>query len=230
MKEKNLVLYLILCCLFCSLFSAGCKTTRSSRSTLANIQSVPGRYHKVRKGDTLWGISRSYGLSLDEIIKANRISDASSIKVGQLVFIPEKPGKTFKRQAYQPPSKAGGNFLWPVKGKVISCYGVKYNGIKSKGIKIKARQGQEVKAARSGTISFCEDKVKGKGKTIIIDHKDGFLTVYAHNSENLVDLGEKVGQGQVIALVGSTGRCEQSQLYFEIRKGHKPQNPFYYLP
>ena len=230
MNKKKSVSYLILCFLFCSLIFTGCKTTRSSRSTLVNLKSTPGKYHKVKRGETLWSISRSYGLSIDEIVKINRISDASMIKVSQLVFIPDNPQKTVSKQTVSSFIKAEGNFLWPVKGKVISYYGVKYNGIKSKGIKIKARRGQEVKAARSGTISFCEDKVKGKGKTIIINHGDGFLTVYAHNSENLVDLGETVKQGQAIALVGNTGRCEHPQLYFEIRKGHKPQNPFYYLP
>ena len=233
MKEKNLVLYLVICFLFCSLFSAGCKTTRGSRANLANIPTVPGKYHKVKKGETLWGISRTYGLSIDDIVKTNRIPDASIIKVGQRIFIPDNPSKSYKpiqQQTTTSSFKAESNFLWPAKGRVISYYGVKYDGIKSKGIKIRARQGQEVKAARSGIVSFCEDKVKGKGKTIIIDHGDGFLTVYAHNSENLVDLGEKVTQGQAIALIGCTGRTDHPQLYFEIRKGHKPQNPFYYLP
>ena len=229
-KEKSLVLFLVICCLFSLILCTGCKTTRNSRSILANLQSTPGKYHKVKKGETLWSISRSYGLSLDEIIKVNRIPDASIVKAGQLVFIPEKPGTSLKQQAYKPSIKAEGNFLWPVKGRIASYYGVRYNGIKSKGIKIKTKKGQEIKAARSGTISFCENKVKGKGKTIIIDHGDGFLTVYANNSENLVDLGEEVKQGQVIALAGSTGRSTYPQLYFEIRKGHKPQNPFYYLP
>jgi murein DD-endopeptidase MepM/ murein hydrolase activator NlpD len=212
----------------------GCKTTHSSRSTLANMPSVPGKYHKVKRGETLWGISRTYRISLNEIVSINRIPDASTIKVGQMIFIPDEPKKPIKTTSYKTSNKiskpAEDNFLWPVKGKVIRYYGLKYDGIKSKGIKIKARSGEEVKAARSGTVSFCEDKLKGKGKTIIIDHHDGFLTVYAHNSENLVDLGEEVRQGDVIALAGSTGRCSYPQLYFEIRKEHKPQNPFYYLP
>lgn len=107
---------------------------------------------------------------------------------------------------------------------------MKYNKVKSKGVRIKAKEGTKIKAARSGEISFCEDKLKGSGKIIIIDHRDGFVTVYAHNSVNLVKVGQRVTQGQMIAKVGSTGRTNTSQLYFEIRKGHIPQNPFYYLP
>jgi len=65
---------------------------------------------------------------------------------------------------------------------------------------------------------------------VIIDHLDGFSTLYAQNSSVLVKTGESVNQGQAIAKAGSSGRADRTCLHFEIRKGDKPQNPFYYLP
>jgi murein DD-endopeptidase MepM/ murein hydrolase activator NlpD len=81
----------------------------------------------------------------------------------------------------------------------------------------------------SGRVIFSEDKVRGFGKTVIIDHGDGIQTVYSHNSEILVKIGEDVRQGKPVAKVGSGGRGNSPYLHFEIRKRHKPQNPFYYL-
>jgi len=65
---------------------------------------------------------------------------------------------------------------------------------------------------------------------VIIDHLDGFSTLYAQNSVVLVKTGEYVKQGQAIAKTGSSGRAQRPCLHFQIRKGEKPQNPFYYLP
>ena len=101
---------------------------------------------------------------------------------------------------------------------------------KNKGVDIRAREGTKIVASRSGRVNFVSNRLKGYGKTIIIDHLDGFQTVYAHNSQNLVDVNQRVSQGETIAKVGKTGRADKPTLHFEIRKNHKPQNPFYYLP
>ena len=69
----------------------------------------------------------------------------------------------------------------------------------------------------------------GYGRTIIVQHDRGLKTLYAHNSRNLVRKGEKVRQGQAIALVGSTGRSTGPHLHFEVRNGLGPQNPLNYL-
>jgi len=72
--------------------------------------------------------------------------------------------------------------------------------------------------------------MKGFGKTIIIDHGDGFSTVYAYNSQLVVKLGDRVTRKMVIAKIGDTGRAQSPRLHFEIRKNKIPKNPFYYLP
>ena len=102
--------------------------------------------------------------------------------------------------------------------------------VKNKGIDIGASRGSDVKASRSGRVTFATEYLKGYGKTIIIDHLDGYETVYAHNAQNLVLEDQRVKRGEVIARVGKTGRADRPTLHFEIRKKSKPQNPFYYLP
>jgi len=186
--------------------------------------NMPGIYHKVEKGQTLWRISKYYNVGIDEIVKINRIPDITQISVGQLLFIPKAEPKT------RSVSAVDSDFIWPIRGKVVSFYGSKKDGVLNKGIDICANEGKDVVASRAGKVVFSDSKLKGYGQTIIIDHDDGFSTLYAQNSSSLVKTGEFVKQGQVIAKVGCTGRAKKPCLQFQIRKGDKPQNPFYYLP
>lgn len=204
---------------------AGCATKKYQAISTKHLPSIPGIYHKVKKGETLWSISKKYSVDLERIVNINKIPNASKINTGQSLFIPYA-----KQSSSTTLLSDDSGFIWPVKGKVAIHFGMKCNGVKSKGIYIKAKQNTDVVAIQSGKVSFCDDKLKGRGKTIIINHKDAFVSVYAHNSKNLVKVGDIVNQGQRIAKVGSTGRIQSSQLYFEIRKGHIPKNPFYYLP
>lgn len=121
-------------------------------------------------------------------------------------------------------------FSWPVSGRVLSRFGEPAPDLKSKGIGISAREGAPIVAARAGVVSFADVAVKGYGHMIIVDHADGYQTVYAYNLRNLVVQGQKVERNQVIAFVGSGGRAKKPSLYFEIRKDGVPLNPERYLP
>ncbi len=85
------------------------------------------------------------------------------------------------------------------------------------------------RAANDGIVSFAESELSGLGKMVVIDHGNGFQTVYAHNEKNLVKVGETVKRSDIIALVGSTGRAAEPFLHFEIRKNHRPVDPLEYL-
>ncbi|MBL7071326.1 MAG: LysM peptidoglycan-binding domain-containing M23 family metallopeptidase [Candidatus Omnitrophica bacterium] len=188
-----------------------------------------GEYYEVKRGDTLWSVSKMYDVDIKKLVEANRLPDATNINVGQKLFIPT----VTQVEGYSKPARitdSAAKFSWPVSGKVISHFGGKKGTVTNKGIDIEARQGSKVVAADSGIISFVDEGMKGLGKTIIIDHENGFSTVYAHNSEILVRAGQRIDRNQQIAKVGKTGRALKPYLHFQIRKGHEPQNPFYYLP
>ena len=122
------------------------------------------------------------------------------------------------------------SFLWPVRGTVISSFAEKVNSARNKGIDIRSMEGAQVKASRAGTVVFLDNKFKGFGKTVILDHGDNFQTVYAYNSRILVNLGDEIEQNEQIAKIGRTGRAKEPSLHFEIRKNGEPCNPSYYLP
>ena len=210
---------------------AGCATTVTSAPLQIQKQqvplvapgamaSVPGVYHKVEKGQTLWRVSKIYGIDLDEIINSNRITDSAQILQGQTLFIPR--GKKPEAVSYRATSTR--DFIWPSKGKVISGFGDKTSNVVNKGVTIRAFSNAAVLAAHSGMVVFTTDKLKGYGKTVIISHDGGLMTVYSLLSHILVKPGERISQGSPIA------RSAGGLVHFEIRKGHLPQNPYFYLP
>jgi murein DD-endopeptidase MepM/ murein hydrolase activator NlpD len=116
-----------------------------------------------------------------------------------------------------------------VGGVVSSGFGARHDPIHGRnhfhgGVDIAAPAGAEVKAPASGKVTF-SGLAKGYGNLVQIDHGDGMVTRYAHNAANLVAAGDEVKAGQIIAIVGSTGRATGAHLHFEVRQGGKPVDP-----
>lgn len=214
-----------------SFLLTGCATTPPRVVSTAPLpRPYPeGVYHTVLRGQTLWKIAKAYHADIKEVIEANQISNPSKIDAGQMIFIP-RAKKPVEGEFGVPVAKSERGYVWPVKGRIISYFGSKKDFVNNKGIDIEAEDGQVVIAARSGKVVFCDENVKGLGKVVIMEHSDGYSTLYANNSANLVKSGDYVKQGEPIARAGSTGRARSPVLHFQIRKGHEPQNPFYYLP
>ncbi|RKZ22375.1 hypothetical protein DRQ20_03845 [bacterium] len=129
--------------------------------------------------------------------------------------------------------KFRGKIPWPCKGKVISGFGLKYHpkygtATRNNGIDIKADWGEDVYAVGDGKVVYA-DNFLGYGKVILLDHGDGFYTLYAHLSSMSVGVGDEVKQGEIIGKVGDTGSVDEPMLHFEIRKGGKPVDPMLYL-
>ncbi len=222
-KHKRLILYL-LPTIYYLLFLIGCATAPYTLPPKPQF-AMPGIYHRVEKGQTLWRISKIYSADLDEIVRINRILDATSIEPGQFIFIPSA-----QKKQYLSGQSSAEDFSWPLKGRVITSFGQTLNDMINKGINIQGVKGQDVVASRSGKVIFYDSNFENFGKTIIIEHGDGFSTVYARNSEVLVKIGDYVQRRTVIAKVGSSDRDKNAYLHFEIRKGYIPKNPYFYLP
>lgn len=126
-------------------------------------------------------------------------------------------------------ARSSSKFSWPVRGKILSDYGAKSNGLFNDGINISAKQGTPVVAAENGVVAYAGNEVKGMGNLIIIQHDAGWMTVYAHMDSLNVKRGIRVKVGQKIGAVGQTGKVNSPQLHFEIRKGTKAYNPGEYL-
>ena len=84
-------------------------------------------------------------------------------------------------------------------------------------------------AAENGVVVYAGNELRGFGNLLLIKHADGWVTAYAHNDKVLVKRGQKVGKGQRIATVGSTGGVKKPQLHFEMRRGRTPRDPRKYL-
>lgn len=222
----------------------------SHRNTRKQLKR--GVYHKVRKGQTLWRIAKTYGRSVEVLQRINKIKDPTDIKVGDLIFIPKvkrirkvrvispatvatKKHTTKKKRATSRSRKkkkktVKPSFIWPAKGKITSRFGWRKKGQRHDGIDIAAKKGAPIYAAQSGKVIYADNRLRYYGNTIILKHSGGFFTVYAHNKKNLVTLGKWVKRGTKIAEVGDSGRASRSHLHFEVRKKDKSVNPLNYLP
>ena len=118
-----------------------------------------------------------------------------------------------------------GKLPWPVSGRLSKYYGSTRNAnIRWNGWLLKAKEGTPVRAIHHGRIIF-SDYLRGHGLLTIIDHGDGYMTLYAHNQVLLKETGEWVLPNETIAKVGNTGGQDDHALYFEIRHNGKPTNP-----
>ncbi len=123
--------------------------------------------------------------------------------------------------------------IWPAKGWITSVFGYRKSPFTGKkamhfGLDVSSRRGTPIFATARGVVTF--SGIKGNyGKVVALSHGYGFLTIYGHNSVNLVAVGDKVERGDVIAYLGNTGRSTAPHLHYEVRINGVPVNPNYYI-
>jgi len=220
--------------------------------------------YEIRKGDTLWSISRTFDIDPDGIISCNSFSNVHNIHEGEIILIPNMKGIfinvkeddtifSYSSEYKVPPDfimeindlqsnslvpgmkiflpgvkfsnierayALGEAFEKPVRGRLTSRYGYRRDPFTGKrsfhtGIDIANRVGTKIHAANSGRVVYTGSR-EGYGNTIIIEHSFGYRTYYAHLSEIRVIKGKKVQKGDVIGLIGSSGRSTGPHLHFEI--------------
>ncbi len=198
------------------------------------ILPVTGLAHRVKKGETIYSIAKKYKTSPQAIIDFpfNYFKDEEtfSLEVGQLLIVPDgikpqvnQPKTTRLNQAFQGVSKsARGRFLWPAAGVITQRYHWYHRAID-----IANPSGPAIKAADSGKVvqAGWTRTHGGYGLYVVISHTNGYKTLYAHLRKLKVKAGDKVSKGQVIGLMGSTGRSTGTHLHFEIILKGKKLNP-----
>ncbi|HQL61020.1 MAG TPA: LysM peptidoglycan-binding domain-containing M23 family metallopeptidase [bacterium] len=180
--------------------------------------------HVVLPGENPWQICVKYKVKMEDLIALNNIGDPSRLKPGLELIIPTPrlPGASL-------------SFRYPLEEIVInSGYGMRTHPILRKqlfhrGIDFQAKKGTSVYAAADGIVIFAR-RSGGKGNTVVIDHQNGYKSLYAHLMSMSVKTGQRVKQGQRIAKSGSTGRATGPHLHFEVWDSHKHINPLYVLP
>ncbi len=137
-----------------------------------------------------------------------------------LADIPAEPGDR------RPFAELKGKMSWPTRGPLLVRYGEprKVGSMRWQGVMIKAGEGAAVRAVSHGRVAFA-DWLRGYGLLLIIDHGDGYMSLYGHNQSLYKETGDWVEQGEAIATVGDSGGQQQSALYFEIRRQGKPTDP-----
>jgi murein hydrolase activator len=118
-----------------------------------------------------------------------------------------------------------GKLAWPVSGHVVARFGdTRAGGVKWDGVLVATERGAPVKAVYQGRVIYA-DWLPGLGLLTIVDHGDGYMSLYGHNERLYKAVGERVSAGDAIASAGDSGGSSRPELYFEIRKGGKPVDP-----
>ena len=206
------------------------------------------KIHIVQTGNTLWDIANCYKVSVIEIRGLNNLKIKDKIYKGKKLFIPineknrnlgckdtsklivkvDKRKKKILNKKNIVSNKT--DYLWPVKGKILSKYGLLAKGLRNDGINISANKGDPVFASKDGKVVYAGNEIQAFGNLILIKHYDNKTTAYAHLDKIKVKKGQTVKKGEVIAVLGNSGKVSKPQLHFELRDSNGPLNPLKYLP
>jgi len=207
------------------------------------ILPATGITYKVAKGETLGAIAAKYKVAAEDILAANNLPEDSALSVGQSLFIPggqkiySTVPATRVASSYNPiqviknllkPTSAAiasARMLWPTVGHLITQYFSWHHC----GLDIANKRGTPIYAAEAGVVIDSGWSTSGYGNKIDIDHGGGKMTRYGHASRLLVKRGDIVKKGDIIMLMGSTGKSTGPHLHFEVRINGRVQNPLNYI-
>jgi murein DD-endopeptidase MepM/ murein hydrolase activator NlpD len=213
------------------------------------IPPVSGVLVTIKKGDTVSKLAKNYDADEQEIKEFNKILDEATLALGTEIMIPgghpPQPVQTLiaisgrsqestavraGRNITKPPNVntqliPKGTFLWPTTGHVIT----QYYGWRHTGVDIDGDFSSPLYAAYDGVVEQAGWNSSGYGIQVLIKHTNGMVTRYGHASKLFVKIGDHVTRGQVIAMMGSTGRSTGSHLHFEVYANGRRTNPLGYI-
>ncbi len=201
-----------------------------------SILPVDGVLYTVRSGDTLSSIARNFSVDTKTIMAQNGIESADRLAIGDKLLLPggepPAPVASARRSAsiselFSAPSSSAvvaGGWTWPTDWHVIT----QYFGWKHTGLDIDGDYSTHSYATRGGTVIYSGWR-SGYGLCVEVDHGDGYVTRYAHHSQNFVNVGDVVSAGQALGQTGSTGHSTGTHLHFEIIYNGHFQNPLDYI-
>lgn len=187
---------------------------------------------RLRAPEELPDVIARYGASPASVARANGLRTPFDVRPGMMLFLPGvAPTQALAR--LRSVRRVERPYIWPVRGRISSPFGPRNLGLGTAkfhaGVDIAVPFDTPVKAARAGTVTFAAT-AGNYGLLVKIGHADGTETRYAHNGNLLVRTGERVEQGQIIALAGSTGLSTGPHVHFEIREGGSAHDPLGHLP
>lgn len=200
------------------------------------IPPVTGVVHKVASGENIYAIAKKYSTDAQKIVNFpfNDFADLDTFTLtpGQILYVPdgvieeEKPKYIAQKQVVQIQAgvKGTSNFIWPTSG-AVSQYPVWYH----MALDIENGSAPPILVADTGTVTYAGCLNWGYGCHIIVDHANGYQSLYGHMSSLGVSVGQAVTQGQTIGRMGATGRSTGIHLHFEVRSGGTLLNPLNFL-
>lgn len=208
--------------------------------TTLRIPNQDGIFVRVGSGESISSLANKYGSSKEAVMIANSLY--GKVAKGQEIFLPgakvvavvESGGRRESRGINSSIIESSSRrFGWPVMGKISSNFGWRRSPFGKRrvfhsGLDIRAPRGRGIVAAGDGRVVH-SGWMGGYGKAIVIAHPNGLTTLYGHCSGLVARRGAVVRRGQVIALVGSTGRSTGNHLHFEVRKDGTPMSPIRFL-
>lgn len=192
-------------------------------------------FYRVHNGDTLYSIAWAFDMDYQKLAQFNNLKPPYDLHTGQILQMqasaaPSQDPISDTRPPTQPssqkiispnfPNTTIKHWAWPAQGRVAKT---KTSWTSKKGIDILGSYGDAIKATAPGIVVYSGQGVRGYGQMIIIKHNNDFLSAYAFNKSLLVQVNDRVREGQVIATMGK--RDQTSMLHFEIRHHGKSVNP-----
>lgn len=196
------------------------------------VLPVTGIAHKVIKGDTVYSIAKKYDTEPQGIVDFpfNTFSNDETFElaIGQTVIVPDgvKPAEVYvtpRIRKITPDAGtvvASGSFVWPASGSISQYYSWYHPGID-----IANRAAPNILAADAGRVTYSGCLTWGYGCHVIVDHGNGFVTLYGHLSQLFVSVGQTVSRGSAVGRMGSTGRSTGIHLHFEVIQNGIKLNP-----